>query len=69
MKNVTLNLTLEQAFYLRQVLWSVSGPSAGPRGQIDKICVELYQYNEDFKALELPKLMVKGDVRLENSEK
>ena len=64
---------MEQAFYLRQVLWSVGGEPSGPRGKIDEICAKLYQYNEDFKALkfppERPSLMIEGSIYLNYSKK
>ena len=65
---IRLNLTIEQAFYLKQVLWNVGGHRLGPRRLMDEICIELGKYTGDFEDLELPPLMIKGSVVMDNYE-
>ena len=66
---IQLNLTMEQAFYLRQVLCNVGGSPRGPRGQMDEICKELGKYTGDFEDLELPELEIQGAVIMNNYER
>lgn len=66
---IRLNLTVEQAYYLRLVLMHVSGSPKGPRGQMDEILNALYQYDGDFEELDLPELDIEGDVSLDNFKK
>jgi hypothetical protein len=60
---------MEQAYYLRQVLWNVGGSPAGPRGHMDDISTELGKYAGDFEDLELPELEIRGSVIMNNYER
>ena len=67
-KRIALELTLEQAYYLRQLLWNVGGSPKGPRGRMDEICEELTPFKGHFEDLELPSLDIKGSVIMNNFE-
>ncbi len=67
---IQLNLTLKQAYYLRQLLWNVAGDPKGPRGQMDEICNKLSEHSEAFRELreELPTLDIRGSVTMNNCQ-
>ena len=64
--SIQLNLTLEQAFYLRRVLWNVGGSPKGPRGLMDEICTELGKYGKYLNDIEYPPgFEIQGTVSLD----
>ncbi len=65
-KKIVLKLSLEQAFYLRQLLCNVGGSPKGPRGLMDEVCSELSPFVGEFEELELPTLDLQGSVTMNN---
>jgi hypothetical protein len=69
---VQLNMSLKQACYLRQVLRSVGGDPAGPRGLMDDLLSALYPLTSDEARGEIdPNFSIHGSVvmNIEKPEK